>query len=114
MHQSDFCLWHDPAKADELIDARRLGGIRRRRERSVATAFDFNGLASVASIRRLLEIAATDALSLEASIARSRVLVAISAAAGKLLETGELAEQLGRIETVIRRDAEPSPGGDFG
>lgn len=111
---SDFCFWHDPAKADEVADAQRLGGIRRRRERSVATAFDFTGLANIESIRRLLEIAATDALSLETSIARVRALISVSVAAAKLLETGELAEQLASIEALVRRQVESEPATDFG
>lgn len=114
MRDSDFCFWHDPAKADELADAQRLGGIRRRRERSVATAFDFTGLSSIESIRRLLEIAATDALSLETSIARVRALISVSVAAAKLLETGELADQLATIEGLVRRQGEARPVSDFG
>lgn len=111
---SDFCFWHDPDKAGELADAQRLGGIRRKRERTVATAFDFTGLASIDAIRRLLEIAATDALGLETSIARVRALISVSVAAAKLLETGELAEQLATIEGLVRRQSETSPASDFG
>jgi hypothetical protein len=114
MRDSSFCFWHDPAKADDVADAQRLGGIRRRRERSVATAFDFTGLSSIESIRRLLEIAATDALSLETSVARVRALISVSVAAAKLLETGELAEQLATIEVLVRRRADANPATDFG
>ena len=31
-----FCLWHHPGHEDEATEARRLGGLRRRRARTVA------------------------------------------------------------------------------
>jgi hypothetical protein len=40
-------------------EARRLGGLRRRKERTVAGAYEFQGLATVADIRRLLEMTAS-------------------------------------------------------
>jgi hypothetical protein len=61
-----------------------------------------------------LEIAATDALSLETSFARVRALISVSVAAAKLLETGELAEQLATIEGPVRRQGETRPVSDFG
>lgn len=66
-------------------------GLRRRRERTLSGAYDFAGLGSVGSIRRMLEIAAIDTLGLESSVARARVLIAVSLAAAKLLEVEELA-----------------------
>ena len=83
-------------------EARRLGGLRRRRERTVSGAYDFAGLGSIESIRRILEIAVLDALGLENSIARARLLIAGSLAAAKLLETGELEERLTSLEAALR------------
>ena len=40
-------------------EARRLGGLRRRKKRTVAGAYEFRGLATVADIRRLLEARAS-------------------------------------------------------
>jgi hypothetical protein len=70
-----FCFWHSPGNEEEATDARRLGGLRRRREKAVSGAYDFAGLGSVEAIRRLLEIASIDALGLENSIVRARVLI---------------------------------------
>ena len=81
-----FCFLHDPGKSDEADEARRLGGLRRKRERTVATAFDVAGLSTSADIRRLIEIAALDTLGLENSVARNRLLIAASEAATRLLE----------------------------
>jgi hypothetical protein len=98
---SSYCYWHDPDKADDLAEAQRLGGLRRRRERTIAAAYDFSGLGSVEAIRRILEIAATDAFYLENSIARARVLISAGLAAVKLLEVGELEARLAALEEAV-------------
>ena len=86
MRGKALCFWHDPSTADEAAEARRLGGLRRRREKTVAAAYEFDGLGSPQAIRRVLEIAAVDALGLDNSVARLRVLIAVSATAVKLIE----------------------------
>jgi hypothetical protein len=112
-----YCLWHSPEREEEAADARRLGGLRRRREKAVSGAYDFVGLDSIPSIRRILEIATIDALGLDNSIARSRTLISAAVAAAKLLETGELEERLARLEAALSsRDDQSSdpPGGLLG
>ena len=103
-----YCLWHSPDREEEAADARRLGGLRRRREKAVSGAFDFVGLDSVQSIRRLLEIASIDTLGLENSIVRSRTLISAAMAAAKLLETGELEARIATLETAIGVGRDPS------
>lgn len=114
---SAFCFWHDPDKADEVAEAQRLGGTRRKRERTIAAAYDFTGLGSIDAIRRILEVATTDALSLENSIARVRALISAALAAAKLLETGELEARLAVLEMALdsARDkgAPESPDGSL-
>ena len=85
LQDGDFCLWHSPDHAEEAAEARRLGGLRRRREKAVSGAYDIEGLESVGAIRRLLEIAALDTLSLENSVARSRTLAYLAQVALKAL-----------------------------
>ena len=50
-----------------MAEAGRLGGLRRRREKTVTAAYDLEGLATLDQIRRLLEIAVMDTLGLENS-----------------------------------------------
>jgi hypothetical protein len=102
-----YCLWHSPDKEEEAAEARRLGGLRRRREKTVAGAYDFAGLGSIDSIRRILEIAVLDVLGLENSIARARLLISGGLAAAKLLETGELEDRLAVLEAALQQR---SPG----
>ena len=112
---------HSPEYAEEIAEARRLGGLRRRREVALAGAYEFNGLVAVADLRRLLEIAALDTLGLENSIARSRTLGYLVGVAAKLLEVGELEERLAYLEAavIVRRSQgeavfdTASDGGEF-
>jgi hypothetical protein len=71
---SNFCFWHSPDRTREADEARRLGGLRRRREKVTSGVYQFEGLESVPQIRRLLEIAVLDTLGLENSVARSRTI----------------------------------------
>lgn len=107
-----FCFWHAPGNEEEVAEARRLGGLRRRREKTVSGAYDFTGLNSIEEIRRLLDIAAVDTLGLENGIARSRVLVQVALAAAKLLETGELEARVELLEAVVgAKRPDSTPGG---
>jgi hypothetical protein len=101
LSDSEFCFWHSPEHAEEAAEAQRLGGLRRRREKTVSGAYDFEGLADVAQVRRLLEIAASDTLSLENSVARSRTLAYLAQVALKALEVGELAERIEALERLV-------------
>ena len=89
---------HSPEHAEDMAEARRLGGLRRRREVAISGAYDFVSLQSVADIRRLLEVAVLDTLGLENSIARARTLAYLAVAAIKLLDVGELEQRLTALE----------------
>ncbi len=95
---SEFCFWHSPEHADDAAEARRLGGIRRRREKALSGTYDLQGLESVGDVRRLLEIAVLDTLELENSVARSRALAYLAQVALKTLEVGELEDRLEALE----------------
>ena len=101
LRDSEFCIMHDPEHAQVIAEARRLGGLRRRREVTVQGAYDFEGLDTVPKIRRLVEIAVLDALGLENSIARARALAYLAGIASDLLKTGELEDRVRNIEAVL-------------
>jgi len=108
----NFCLFHSPAHEEEAAEARRLGGLRRRKEKTLAGAYEFEGLRTVTDIQRLLEIAVLDTLALENSVARSRTLAYLSQTALKCLEVGELEERLALLEAAVRNHGLP-PVSDF-
>jgi hypothetical protein len=103
LHDRPYCFSHDPERAAEAAEARRLGGLRRKKEGTIAIAFDLPGLDTVAGIRRLLEIAATDAVGLDSGIPRLRVLISAATAATNLLKVGELEERLAHVEAAVAR-----------
>ena len=102
LREAEFCLMHSPEHAQEVAESRRLGGLRRRREVAVSGAYDFGGLDSVTSIRRLIEIAVLDTLGLENSVARSRTLAYLAQVALKSLETGELESRITMLEAAVQ------------
>lgn len=102
LHQSNFCPMHDPEHAREMAEARRLGGLRRRKEKAVAGAYDIEGLENVTQVRRLVHIAVVDTLSPENSVARSRTIAYLAQVALKTLEVGEFEERLTVLEQAIK------------
>ena len=86
LKRGDRCFWHAPDQSDDAAEARRLGGLRRKREKTIAGAYDLAGPGSIDAIQRVLEIAVLDTLGLENSVARSRVLIAAAGIAVKLID----------------------------
>jgi hypothetical protein len=101
LRDEPFCFWHAPGTADELAEARRLGGLHRRKKRTVATIYGFGSLRSIEDSQALLETITVETLALENSIARNRTLTAIVATGTKLIELGELAARVAAIEAVL-------------
>jgi hypothetical protein len=100
---------HDPQNAEAMAEARRLGGLRRRREVVVSGAFDFAGIDSVADIKRLVVVAIVDTLALESSIARNRTIGYLSQVALKAHEVGELQDRIAALEAAKHQHREPHP-----
>ena len=101
LRDNDFCVFHDPEHAEVVQEARRAGGQRRKKEAAVATAYDFEGLTSIEDIRRLVEVAAVDALSLDNNLGRVRALGYLAQVATTLLEKGETEERLTAVEAAL-------------
>jgi hypothetical protein len=101
MRDSELCFWHDPEHAEEAAEARKLGGQRRRREKATEGAYDLEDLDTIEGIRRMLNVALLDAIGLENSVARSRVIISGVLAAAKLLEVGEMDERMQAVEAAL-------------
>ena len=103
---------HSPEHAKEVQEARRLGGLRRKREAAVTGAYEFEGLSTVDGIRRLLEVAVLDTLGMENSISRSRTLAYLAQVALRTLEVGDLEQRIAALEEIVRgqkNQGTPSP-----
>ena len=96
-----FCLLHDPAKAQEAGEARRLCGFRRRREGTIVVAYDLESLGTVEGIVRVLDIALRDVLGLDNTVPRNRALIGVASAAARLLEVGDLAARVAGLEASL-------------
>jgi hypothetical protein len=82
--------------------ARRLGGLHRRKKRTLATIYGFGGLRSIEDGQALLETITIETLALENSIARNRAITAIVATGAKLIELGDLADRVAAIEAATK------------
>ena len=100
---------HTPENADAMQEARRVGGLRKRREGTLEVIYEVDGMETVPQLRRVLKIAVMETLGLENSPARLRLRLNAVAVGAKLLETGELADQLAAIKGVL--DARLPPKG---
>jgi hypothetical protein len=100
-----FCFVHDPAKREMAAEARHLGGLRRRPTQTIKQVYDVGGLATIEEIGRYLEVALSDTLALDNSVARNRALIAGVLAAVQLHEHGELAAEVRAIRAELDRIA---------
>lgn len=97
----DHCFWHSPEHKAEAAEARRLGGLRRRREKTLQGAYEFEGLNSLEDVKRLLEIAIMDTLGLENSVARSRTIAYLAQVGLKALEVAEYEDRIQALESML-------------
>jgi hypothetical protein len=106
-----FCFWHSPDTADDLAEARRMGGLHRRKKRTVATIYGFGGLRSIEDHQALLETVVIETMTLENSIGRNNAVTRMIATGAKLIELGDLASRIAAIEATLgprRRSDEES------
>ena len=97
----EFCYFHDPDHEAEAAEARRLGGLRRKRESTLQGAYEITGVSTLDDLLRLLEVVTFDALSLDNSVARGRLLLGVVQTGTKLIEVGEHEERLAAIEAAL-------------
>ena len=101
LRDQPYCFWHSAETADELADARRTGGLHRRKKRTVATVYGFSGLRTIEDHQDLLETITIETLALENSLARNGTLNRMLQTGAKLLEFGDLSTRLAAIEAVL-------------
>jgi len=106
MRDEPFCFWHSPETAEEAAEARRVGGLHRRKKKTVGAIYGFHGLRTIEDNLALLETAAIETLALENSIARNRALGGFAATGAKLIELGDHEERLRALEVAVGRPAE--------
>ena len=103
------CFWHAPESREAAAEARRLGGLRRRREGAIGGAYALEGFRTGADLQRVLELALADTLELENSVPRTRALARLVAVAARVKATSEWEARLRALEVGIWREA-PNAG----
>lgn len=101
LRDDTLCFWHSPTTVEAAAEARRAGGLNKRREHTLATVYEFEGLDSVEHIRRLFEVAGFEALALPAGTHKCRILVQVGLAGLRALGVGDHEERLQEIEAVL-------------
>ena len=111
LREQPFCFWHTPEREEDATEARRMGGLHRRKKRTVATIYGFGGLRSIEDHQVLLETVVIETMTLENSIARNSAVTRMIATGAKLIELGDLAGRIAAIEATLgprRRSDEDS------
>ncbi len=103
LRDEPFCFWHSPETTEEAAEARHLGGLHRRKKKTVGAIYGFRGLRTIEDNLGLLETAAIETLALENSIARNRTLGGFATTGLKLLEASDLEERLATLEGLVER-----------
>ena len=94
----EYCFMHDPASAGERAEARKRGGVNRRRAKSSDS--ETVTLEGPADLLLVLEQAINDVLMMENSHQRARTLGYLCEKALKALEVAELAERVEALEQM--------------
>jgi hypothetical protein len=102
LKDGQFCWVHSPERIKEVQEARRLGGLRLKRESTISSAYQFESLTSVDGIRRIVEIALLDTLAMENSVSRNRTLAYLVQVALHTLELGNLEERIAALEELTK------------
>lgn len=112
MRDGAHCFLHDPASAKAAAQARRAGGLHRRREATAATIYDLDDVATLRGLWRVIEIAVLEYLALENSLARNRGLVSAVVAGTRLLATADIEARVTALEAAARTGA-PAGSNDW-
>jgi len=116
LRDEPHCFWHSPETAEEAAEARRVGGLHRRKNKTVASIYGFHGLRTIEDLQSLLETAAVETMALENTIARNRTIGGFISVGAKLIEVGELEARIEVLELALAsardtRAGDPSDGG---
>lgn len=106
--ESGFCFIHDPARAGERAEARRKGGLHRRKgsDPSLAKEMAERSFRTLADMEGLLEVAVRATFSLENSVSRNRTLGYLAKCWAEVHQVGELEERLMALEQVVKKRLE--------
>lgn len=109
MRDEPYCFWHSPETAAEAAEARRIGGLHRRKKKTIGTVYGFHGMRTIEDLQTLLETVAIETLALENTIARNRTIGGFLSVGAKLIEVGDHEERLRALESTQQGEASDEP-----
>jgi hypothetical protein len=98
---SGYCFHHDPHQAAARSAARKLGGYRRRTHPGSGPADAPPSVRKMADVLSVLDLVLSDALKLENSISRGRLLVAVVETYTKAITAGEWDSRITALEEAL-------------
>ena len=98
------CFWHAAESTEAAAEARRLGGLRRRREGTIGGAYALEGFRTGADLQRVLELALAETLELENTVPRTRALTQLVSVAARVQETTAWEARLRALEDGVWRE----------
>ena len=104
LRDRDFCFFHAPETAPDAAEARRVGGLRRRREKTVEVLYDLDGTDGVTRIGRVLNLVILETLSLDNGLGRNRTLLLALRVWMEFLRITDHEARLAALETLLLRN----------
>jgi hypothetical protein len=92
---------HDPANAEAAAEARKMGGLRKRREGTISGAYDWESARTLEGVQRMVDIAVADVLSLDSVPARCRLLLYAATVALRVIVVGDMEARLQALEAAV-------------
>ena len=114
LRDEPYCFWHSPETAEEAAEARRVGGLHRRKKKTVSAIYGFAGLRTIEDLQALLETATIETMALENTIARNRAIGGFVTVGAKLIEVGDLEARLAVLESATGAASDGSSDPDGG
>lgn len=116
LRDRDFCFFHAPETAPEAAEARRVGGLRRRREKTVEVLYDLDGTDGVTRLGRVLNLVILETLSLDNGLGRNRTLLLALRVWMEFLRITDHEARLAALEALLVRNdaARAAPTGLLG
>lgn len=99
---NQFCFTHSPEVGAARAKARKRGGERRRVPHAGDASKIPARVRTIDDVLAVLDYALAEAMPLENSIQRGRLIVAIAGAFVEAIKTGELEQRLAAIEAALK------------
>ncbi len=100
--ESEYCVFHDPAKMETVLEARRAGG-KVGKDRYLPDGAPLVVVRTANDVLTLVELAANSVLLGALDSRRGSCIAQLASVALKAIEVGELQERIEKMEEQVSR-----------